>query len=512
MGVTFTADGPLGFITLDKPPANSYDLEFMTEFSEAVDQAVVGATRVVIVQSASEKFFSAGADIKKFLEGDVGENMEMIKVSQSAFRRMAAAPQVFIAYIAGHALGGGLEIALACDIRLGSAGLYKLGLPEVTLGLLPGNGGTQRLTRLIGPSRALELLVTGRTYTVEEAREMGLVADVYNTDEGRGQGPRVRIAARRRRRTRDRGDQTLRARGRRAVALQRARARGRAHGAAVQVQGRRRGTARVRREAQAGVRGRMSTLTTHPGSFIAGAEHRNAGDPLEVVNPADGRAFTEVATATEADVDAAVEAAADAQKAWSELAVSKRGEILGRAAHHVEEHIDELIPLLTREQGKTLRDSKIEITKAVDTLLHYVGLSKSLRGVHTPNLDPGVDGMVLRRPLGVVGAIVPWNFPTTLLCNKLAPALVAGNTVVAKPAATTPLTTLRFAELLAEGGLPDGVFNVITGRGSEAGRGARHAPADVRKIAFTGLDPGWRADHGPVRARHQARDARAGRL
>jgi enoyl-CoA hydratase/carnithine racemase len=183
MAVTYKDDGPLGFITLDKPPANSYDLEFMTEFSEAVDEAVVGATRVVIVQSASEKFFSAGADIKKFLEGDVDANMEMIKVSQSAFRRMAAARQVFIAYVAGHALGGGLEIALACDIRLAAAGLYKMGLPEVTLGLLPGNGGTQRLTRLIGPSRALELLLTGRTYTVEEAREIGLVADVYNTEE-----------------------------------------------------------------------------------------------------------------------------------------------------------------------------------------------------------------------------------------------------------------------------------------------------------------------------------------
>ena len=156
--------------------------------------------------------------------------------------------------------------------------------------------------------------------------------------------------------------------------------------------------------------------------------------------------------------------------------MSKRGEILGRAAHHVEEHLDELIPLLTREQGKTLRDSRIEITKAVDTLMHYVGLSKALRGAHTPNLDPGVDGFVLRRPLGVVGAIVPWNFPTTLLCNKLAPALVAGNTVVAKPAATTPLTTLRFAELLAEGGLPEGVFNVVTGTRLGSGRGARHSP------------------------------------
>jgi enoyl-CoA hydratase/carnithine racemase len=187
MAVTFTTEGPLGFITLDHPPANSYDLAFMSEFSEAVDQAVVGTTRVVIVRSASEKFFSAGADIKKFLEGDVAANMEMIKVSQGAFGRMAAAPQVFIAHVAGHALGGGLEVALACDIRLATAGSYKMGLPEVTLGLLPGNGGTQRLTRLIGPSRALELLLTGRTYSVEEAREMGLVAAVYDVDGAEGQ-------------------------------------------------------------------------------------------------------------------------------------------------------------------------------------------------------------------------------------------------------------------------------------------------------------------------------------
>ncbi|HUA47417.1 MAG TPA: aldehyde dehydrogenase family protein [Solirubrobacteraceae bacterium] len=233
----------------------------------------------------------------------------------------------------------------------------------------------------------------------------------------------------------------------------------------------------------------MSTVeTTYPGSFIAGAQHRNAGDELEVVNPAEGRAFASVAAATAGDVDAAVQAAAAAQRAWSELAVSKRGEILGRAAHHVEEHISELMALLTREQGKTLRDSRIEITKAIDTLMHYVGLSKSLRGAHTPGLDPGVEGYVLRRPIGVVGAIVPWNFPTTLLCNKLAPALVAGNAVIAKPAATTPLTTLRFAELLAEGGLPEGVFNVVTGRGSVAGEALVTHPL-VRKVAFTGSTP-----------------------
>jgi enoyl-CoA hydratase/carnithine racemase len=194
MAVTFTPDGSVGFITLDHPPANSYDLAFMTEFSSAVDEALSGSTRTVVVQSGNSKFFSAGADIKRFTEGDVDANMDMIRVSQASFRKMAAAPQVFIAYIAGHALGGGLEIALACDIRLAAEGPYKLGLPEVTLGLLPGNGGTQRLTRLIGPSRALELLLSGRTYGVKEARGMGLVGDVYDPEEA---GKKVREYAER---------------------------------------------------------------------------------------------------------------------------------------------------------------------------------------------------------------------------------------------------------------------------------------------------------------------------
>ena len=194
MAVTYTPDGSVGFITLDHPPANSYDLAFMTEFANRVDEALSGTSRAVVVQSGNSKFFSAGADIKRFLEAGLEDSMEMIRVSQATFRRMAAAPQVFIAYIAGHALGGGLEIALACDIRLAAAGPYKLGLPEVTLGLLPGNGGTQRLTRLIGPSRALELLISGRTYGVKEAHEMGLVADVYDPEEA---GTKVREYAER---------------------------------------------------------------------------------------------------------------------------------------------------------------------------------------------------------------------------------------------------------------------------------------------------------------------------
>jgi acyl-CoA reductase-like NAD-dependent aldehyde dehydrogenase len=230
----------------------------------------------------------------------------------------------------------------------------------------------------------------------------------------------------------------------------------------------------------------MSTqATAEAGAFIHGAPHRNGGEPLPVTNPADGQAFTEVASATPGDVDAAVASAREAFTGWSARAVSKRGEILAEAAHNVRAHIDELAPLLTREQGKTLRDSRIELNRAVETLEHYAGLSKALRGGFAPQIDPGTDGMVLRRPLGVVGAIVPWNFPTTLLCNKLGPALVAGNTVVAKPADTTPLTTLRFVELLAEAGLPPGVVNVVTGTGPDAGEALVTHP-DVRKVAFTG--------------------------
>jgi enoyl-CoA hydratase/carnithine racemase len=183
MSVTFEHHDGVGSIALDNPPANSYDLQVMSEFGAAVDDAIESSARAVVVRSASEKFFSAGADVKKFLEGDVAANMEMIGVSQAAFRRMAAADAVFIAHIAGHALGGGLEIALACDVRLATAGHYKLGTPEVTLGLLPGNGGTQRLTRLLGPSRAMDVLLTGRTFTPAEAHDWGLIAALYDPEE-----------------------------------------------------------------------------------------------------------------------------------------------------------------------------------------------------------------------------------------------------------------------------------------------------------------------------------------
>ena len=181
MAVSFGTDGAVGTITLDKPPANSYDIEFMRELADAIRAAGdADAVRVVVVRSSSEKFFSAGADVKRFLANDLEDNMDMIRLAHEALAGIARSPKLFVAFVAGHALGGGLEIALACDVRYSAAGRFKLGTPEVTLGLLPGNGGTQRLPRLIGAGPALELLTTGRPIGPDDALRLGLVSEVFD--------------------------------------------------------------------------------------------------------------------------------------------------------------------------------------------------------------------------------------------------------------------------------------------------------------------------------------------
>jgi enoyl-CoA hydratase len=186
MAVSFSAGDGVGTITLDKPPANSYDLEYVQELGEAVRQAAEDDdVRAVVVRSASDKFFSAGADIKAFQAGPHEQNMAMIETSHRTLASIARIPKIFIAEINGHALGGGLEIPLACDLRFAGAGEYRLGTPEATLGLLPGNGGTQRLPRLIGRSRALDLMITGRTVTPSEAHELGIVDALFPPDQVR---------------------------------------------------------------------------------------------------------------------------------------------------------------------------------------------------------------------------------------------------------------------------------------------------------------------------------------
>jgi acyl-CoA reductase-like NAD-dependent aldehyde dehydrogenase len=235
----------------------------------------------------------------------------------------------------------------------------------------------------------------------------------------------------------------------------------------------------------------MSTGTrTVPsrGGYIAGAAEGFAGEERGIRNPATGELVARVTESTAEHADRAVRAARDAFSAWARLGYADRGTILHACAEAFEAHVGDLITILVAEQGKTIREAGLELHKAADTLEHYAGLSREVRGVSVHGLDPGVDGRVIRRPLGVVAAIVPWNFPTTLLCNKLAPALLCGNTVVAKPADTTPLTTLALCEIFAQAGLPAGVFNVVPGAGAVVGEALVTHPL-VRKVAFTGSTP-----------------------
>lgn len=183
MAVTAEIAGGIGRITLDRPPANSYDPAFLEELDAAIDQVAGSGAVVAVVASASEKFFSAGADVKGFLERSADDNNAMVRRAHEVFDRFAAEGCVFIAKIAGHALGGGYEIALACDIRIAADGAYRIGLPEATLGLLPGTGGTQRLPRLIGRGRALELMLTGQPVQPARASELGMVDRVVPADQ-----------------------------------------------------------------------------------------------------------------------------------------------------------------------------------------------------------------------------------------------------------------------------------------------------------------------------------------
>lgn len=181
--VTLTKEAPLGIITLNRPPANSYDIKFMQDLDAAIEGvAADNEIKAALLVSASEKFFSGGADIKAFLANTPEANIEMVNLAHQALAKIAHIPKVFIAVINGHAMGGGLEMALACDLRFAGDGKFMLALPESTLGLLPGNGGTQRLPRLIGASRALELMLSGGTVGSQQALELGLVNKIFPAD------------------------------------------------------------------------------------------------------------------------------------------------------------------------------------------------------------------------------------------------------------------------------------------------------------------------------------------
>jgi len=180
MGVRLQKTGGVGLIVLDRPPANSYDVDFLRELGGAVDDARLDDDiRALIVTSASPKFFSAGADVAAFQAGSAHRRTMTALLAHEIFRKFEHSPMLVIAAIAGHCLGGGFELALACDIRFAADGDYRIGLPEVSLGLLPGSGGTQRLPRLVGLSKGLDLIVNASTFKPAEALAEGLVDRIF---------------------------------------------------------------------------------------------------------------------------------------------------------------------------------------------------------------------------------------------------------------------------------------------------------------------------------------------
>jgi acyl-CoA reductase-like NAD-dependent aldehyde dehydrogenase len=211
----------------------------------------------------------------------------------------------------------------------------------------------------------------------------------------------------------------------------------------------------------------------------------SSGKTTEILNPATGERVDTVPTATVEDTRRAIDAAHAAFPEWAALSAAKRASLMMKGAQSLREHVAEIAELLTREQGKTLLESKIEAERLAENLEFFAGLHGALRGQYVDVNMPNTYGMVIKRPLGVVGSIVPWNFPLTLMANKICPALVVGNTVVVKPASTTPLATARCVELINAAGFPPGVLNVVTGPGAVVGEELIANPK-VRKIGFTG--------------------------
>jgi acyl-CoA reductase-like NAD-dependent aldehyde dehydrogenase len=231
----------------------------------------------------------------------------------------------------------------------------------------------------------------------------------------------------------------------------------------------------------------MAGMTDVPTKLLIGGEPSDAQDgrTFPTFDPAHGGELAQVAQASAADVDLAVTAARNAlEGAWARTAPAKRARMLNRLAQLIDERTDELAELESRNNGKAKWQCVAEIKVAVGTLELFAGTAQHLYG-RSHVVNPAVVSYTLKEPVGVVGAIIPWNYPLMMAAWKVGPALATGNTLILKPASATPLTALRLGELALEAGIPAGVLNVVPGPGAEVGKAiARHPGID--KVAFTG--------------------------
>src|SRR5436190_10084543 len=181
--VQYRAEGGIALLTLIDPPANTYSYDMMQQLDARILEARMDeSVQVIIITGSGEKFFCAGADIQMLSEVTPEYKYYFCLHANETLLRLEQTPKLVIAAINGHCVGGGLEVALAADIRVARKGAGKMGLPEVTLGVLPGTGGTQRLARTVGKSRAIELMATGELFDFERALELGLVNRIFEAD------------------------------------------------------------------------------------------------------------------------------------------------------------------------------------------------------------------------------------------------------------------------------------------------------------------------------------------
>jgi betaine-aldehyde dehydrogenase len=208
------------------------------------------------------------------------------------------------------------------------------------------------------------------------------------------------------------------------------------------------------------------------------------GRELEVINPANGKLIDHVPLGGREDVRSAIDAAGDASGKWSAMTARERGKILFKAAEIARGRVNDLATTLTMEQGKPFREARDEIQGFANILEFYAGISASLRTGLVPIAHERY-GATMRKPIGICGAIIPWNVPAIIMGWKVGPALLTGNTIVLKPSKTAPLTCLYLGSILKEAGLPDGVLNIVTGPGDTVGDEIVRNPR-IRKISFTG--------------------------
>jgi enoyl-CoA hydratase len=183
--VQYATEGGIALLTLNDPPANTYSYEMMQELDRCILAARMDeGAHVIVITGQGEKFFCAGANIKMLTEADPTFKYYFCLHANETLSRLEQTPKLVIAAINGHCVGGGLEVAMAADIRLARKGAGKMGLPEIALGVLPGTGGTQRMTRIVGKSRAIELMTTGELFDFERGLELGLVNHVYEAATG----------------------------------------------------------------------------------------------------------------------------------------------------------------------------------------------------------------------------------------------------------------------------------------------------------------------------------------